>query len=106
MPSLFGLEDYDKCLTEYPLIKSTYCYTDVTIKPDENSSLWIFIREYSSNYKRNFRHDRLQRGLCINWCIDKLANLSESELDDLYTPIFDRNISEVIKKKLNWYLIN
>lgn len=95
MPRLYGLEDYDRCLTEFPLIRATYCYTDVTIKPNESSSLWNYISEYTSNYKRNFRHDRLQRGLCINWCMDKLSGLSESELEDLYTPIFDRNISDV-----------
>lgn len=40
MPQLYLLEDYDRCLLEYPDVKSTYCYVRALIKPNSSSEIW------------------------------------------------------------------
>lgn len=44
MPPLYLLDDYDRCMEEYPNIKSTYCYARSLIKPNESSELWGYIK--------------------------------------------------------------
>lgn len=44
MPPLYLLDDYDRCMEEYPNIQSTYCYARSLIKPNESSELWGYIK--------------------------------------------------------------
>ncbi|XP_052893013.1 nose resistant to fluoxetine protein 6-like [Anopheles moucheti] len=67
MPPLYLYDDYDRCLEEFP-VRATYCLVDSWIVPNDTIPLWSVIEQFSSDTKRSFRHDRLQRGLCMNRC--------------------------------------
>lgn len=38
------MDDFDRCMEEYPNQKSVYCYTRSQIKPNDSSSLWSLIK--------------------------------------------------------------
>uniref|UniRef100_A0A1S4GUV1 Acyl_transf_3 domain-containing protein n=1 Tax=Anopheles gambiae TaxID=7165 RepID=A0A1S4GUV1_ANOGA len=67
MPPLYLYDDYDRCLDEFPG-RATYCLVDSWIVPNDSAPLWSVIEQFSADRKRSFRHDRLQRGLCMNRC--------------------------------------
>uniref|UniRef100_A0A1Y9J0F2 Acyltransferase 3 domain-containing protein n=1 Tax=Anopheles quadriannulatus TaxID=34691 RepID=A0A1Y9J0F2_ANOQN len=67
MPPLYLYDDYDRCLDEFPE-RATYCLVDSWIVPNDSAPLWSVIEQFSADRKRSFRHDRLQRGLCMNRC--------------------------------------
>uniref|UniRef100_A0A182JNH5 Uncharacterized protein n=1 Tax=Anopheles christyi TaxID=43041 RepID=A0A182JNH5_9DIPT len=67
MPPLYLYDDYDRCLEEFP-VRATYCLVDSWIVPNDTNPLWSVIEQFSTDTKRTFRHDRLQRGLCMNRC--------------------------------------
>uniref|UniRef100_A0A182PVM7 Acyltransferase 3 domain-containing protein n=1 Tax=Anopheles epiroticus TaxID=199890 RepID=A0A182PVM7_9DIPT len=67
MPPLYLYDDYDRCLEEFP-VRATYCLVDSWIVPNNSNPLWTVIEQFSTDTKRSFRHDRLQRGLCMNRC--------------------------------------
>lgn len=82
MPMVFRFDDYEQCMGIYEN-EALYCVVNTHIKPDKKSDLYKFIMEFSSNKKQHFRHDKLQRGLCINGCksaIDKMGKSSENYL--------------------------
>ncbi|XP_037044343.1 nose resistant to fluoxetine protein 6-like [Bradysia coprophila] len=91
MPPIFELEDYDLCMEEFPNHKNIYCYTRTQIKPNEKSELWLYMQSFSSNVKRHFRHDRLNRGICMNWCIPKVKSFARSTQREYYVERFDNN---------------
>uniref|UniRef100_A0A182UXI0 Acyltransferase 3 domain-containing protein n=1 Tax=Anopheles merus TaxID=30066 RepID=A0A182UXI0_ANOME len=72
MPPLYLYDDYDRCLDEFPE-RATYCLVDSWIVPNDSAPLWSVIVQFSADSKRSFRHDRLQRGLCMNRCHQLLA---------------------------------
>lgn len=51
MPPLYEMDDYDRCMEEFPNIKSTYCYTRTQIKPNESSELWLYV-QVNDNYTK------------------------------------------------------
>ena len=62
-------------------MNSHYCVVNSFIKPKNTSYLYNQIKEFSNQTKIHLRHDKLQRGLCINKCELKLqmkGNLSEN----------------------------
>ncbi|XP_053686956.1 nose resistant to fluoxetine protein 6-like [Sabethes cyaneus] len=67
LPSLYKYDDFDRCLQEFDT-PAVYCLVDTTIKPNSTALIWPLIEKYSNDTKRSFRHDRLQRGICMNWC--------------------------------------
>uniref|UniRef100_A0A182NJB8 Acyltransferase 3 domain-containing protein n=1 Tax=Anopheles dirus TaxID=7168 RepID=A0A182NJB8_9DIPT len=67
MPPLYLYDDYDRCLEEFPF-GATYCLVDSWIVPNDTIPLWSVIEQFSADTKRSFRHDRIQRGLCMNRC--------------------------------------
>ncbi|XP_055708626.1 nose resistant to fluoxetine protein 6-like isoform X1 [Phlebotomus papatasi] len=77
MPKLYLMDDYDRCLDEYNA--STYCIASSIIKPNATSALWEYIEKFSSNKKKHFRHDRLQRGICINLCQELMDHFDPEE---------------------------
>ena len=105
MPKLFHYDDYDQCLGLYDN-EAFYCVVNTFIKPDEKSELSKFITEFSSNKKQHFRHDKLQRGLCLNGCkdvIDKMGKGSEKYLVEKFP--FDSKVrifNEWKNEKVNW----
>lgn len=82
MPKIFRFDDYEQCMGIYDS-EALYCVVNTYINPDENSKLYNFIKEFSSNRKQHFRHDKLQRGLCVNRCksvIDEVEKISHDYL--------------------------
>ncbi|XP_038121399.1 nose resistant to fluoxetine protein 6 [Culex quinquefasciatus] len=67
LPKLYLYDDYDRCLQEFPS-EAIYCLVDTEIKPNSTATIWPLIEKFSNDSKRSFRHDRLQRGLCMARC--------------------------------------
>ena len=93
MPTLNRFDDYHKCMGTYGE-NALYCVADTFIKPDSSSELYKFIKEYSRDTKKHFRHDNLVRGLCVNSC-EKIVNKLGSKADEYYVEKFpiDSNVS-------------
>lgn len=81
------MDDFDLCMDQDNM--TVYCITTVIIKPNATLPLWDYIDEFSRNRKKHFRHDRLQRGVCVNKCQSMLADLDEDTLLGLYQPEFE-----------------
>ncbi|XP_001661710.2 nose resistant to fluoxetine protein 6 [Aedes aegypti] len=67
LPKLYKYDDFDRCLQEFDA-KAVYCIIDTHIKPNTSAAIWPLIEKFSNDTKRSFRHDRIQRGLCMNLC--------------------------------------
>lgn len=75
MPAVYRFDDYEECMG-LDQEKALYCVVNTYIKPDE-SELYGLIKNFSMNTKQHFRHDKLQRGLCMRSCektLEKLGN--------------------------------
>ncbi|CRK96295.1 CLUMA_CG009715, isoform A [Clunio marinus] len=98
MPDLYRFDDYEQCLgADYE--ESTYCVVNSYIKPAKSSDLYQIIEEFSSNFKQHLRHDKLQRGLCIQSCeatVRKLTNDTAKYYVDEF-PMDSKIIFENIK---------
>lgn len=92
MPDLFQFDDYQKCMAEAPdEITPAYCIVNTFIKPDRSSQLYSFIHEFSGKEKQHFRHDKLQRGVCVEKCL-KLIEELDSEGDHFSTDEFPMDV--------------
>lgn len=74
MPTLNRFDNYHECMGTFGE-DALYCVSDTFIKPDNDSKLYKFIKEYSKDTKKHFRHDNLVRGLCVNSCKELIANV-------------------------------
>lgn len=45
-------------------------------------------QKYSTDHKRLFRHDRLTRGICMDWCHKKMKKLSKHVRSQYYIDNF------------------
>lgn len=86
MPDLFRFDDFQKCKgrsdsAEFPF----YCVVNTFIKPDD-SDLYDYISEFSKNQKQHYRHDKIQRGICLEDCLNLLKENNNSKT--YYTEIF------------------
>lgn len=99
MPKLYLMDDFDLCMDQ-PDNVTVYCIATVIIKPNITLALWEYIDEFSRNRKKHFRHDRLQRGVCVNRCSVLLNDLDEFSLDQLYQPEFEyeNEVTVVVQK--------
>lgn len=80
MPELFQFDDYQKCMDlSTDSISPAYCIVNTLIKPDESSELSRLIKEFSKREKQHFRHDKLQRGICLENCLRLAERLSDVE---------------------------
>ena len=96
MPNLYRFDDYEKCFDVFQE-KALYCVVNSYIKPDLSSDLYKLIDAFSSNQKQHLRHDKLQRGLCINICdqkVQRLGNESTKYLIENFPK--DSNVSKKI----------
>lgn len=76
MPALYGFDAYEQCMENYD-----------------------FIHEFSSKEKQHFRHDKLQRGVCMKKCLGLVDSLGD-EADNYITKKFPFN------SKLNFEFID
>lgn len=88
MPEMFVYDDFDKCMALSPDgMSPNYCIVNSYIKPDESSSVYNFIHEFSKKGKQHFRHDKLQRGICLKNCLSLNHELGH-EAEHFYTESF------------------
>lgn len=87
MPPQYYSADYTRCMIEGD--DSLWCATYTIIKPNRSNPIWNTIEKYSNDTKRHFRHDLLQTGICINWCLEKLRQMDNETLASLYVEPFD-----------------
>lgn len=87
MPQQYKMQDYTRCMIEGD--DSLWCATYTIIKPNRSNHIWNIIEKYSNDTKRHFRHDLLQTGVCIKWCLDRLKDLDNETLASLYVEPFD-----------------
>lgn len=122
MPSLYNYDDYDGCSALFD--DPVYCIIDIQIKPELTSDLYNYITKFSNNYKQHFRHDKLERGLCINLCkqhVEKLesesfeyqidsSSINAKETNDEFNIYFNayedrKKYDELVNKCINIELI-
>lgn len=85
MPKVYKFDDIDNCFGSFGA-QAVYCITSSFIKPDYRSELYKAIDSFSINTKQHLRHDKLQRGVCLNICQDlmqKFVHDSQKYLVDV-----------------------
>ncbi|KAG4081172.1 hypothetical protein HA402_014620 [Bradysia odoriphaga] len=71
MPPIYELEDYDRCMEEFPNNKNIYCYARTQIKPNEKSELWLYIQiTYDPNSIQNALASKVKYDKEINICVN------------------------------------
>jgi hypothetical protein len=86
MPDLYKFDNFAQCSAD----DSLYCVVNSFIKPDESSSLYNQIKEFSKHRKIHLRHDKLQRGLCIRNCESKVFEMG-NQSDSYFVEDFPRD---------------
>lgn len=101
MPKLYAYDDYDECFDAYDTPEQVYCVARSVVKPDNGSELYRFIQDFSADTYRHFRHDHLDRGLCVERCRRLVAGLDNSTLQQLYVEKFniDFPVSSAVKQR-------
>lgn len=95
MPELNRFSDYDECMAVFEK-EAKYCFVKTAIKPDETSELYRFIRDFSNKKKQHFRHDKLNRGVCLNSCRKIISDIG-LESDKYFVPKFSLNYSVIFE---------
>ncbi|XP_049299980.1 uncharacterized protein LOC125772376 [Anopheles funestus] len=81
MPPLFEYENVTNCFEQYPT--SVYCVVKTVLTPKEDSKVWYAIEKYSKNPSYH-EHSLLDRGLCVDACVNLVNSLNSSTI-----PTFD-----------------
>ena len=113
MPDLHQIDNYEKCFglkNDSELNEALYCLVNTQLKSDNNSELYSYIHEFSMNKKQHFRHDKLQRGICVNKCkmmVEALGGETEEySVDDLEAnqrrKVDVVNYDNVIEDRINY----
>lgn len=88
MPDLFQFDDFEKCSALSDINAPVkYCVVRTFIKPDKASQLYKFIHEFSEKEKQHFRHDKLDRGICMTNC-EKLVEDLGDEAENYFIESF------------------
>ncbi|XP_065086709.1 uncharacterized protein LOC135708531 [Ochlerotatus camptorhynchus] len=94
MPKLHQYDDYGRCLKQ----GSTYCMVRSLVKPRFSSGLWQQIQNFSEDV-RHYRHNLLDRGICIDECLRLIGGLSKSQRDELRVESFQVDFNYRFKRK-------
>ncbi|EDS45872.1 conserved hypothetical protein [Culex quinquefasciatus] len=100
MPKLYAYDDYDECFDAYDTPEQVYCVARSVVKPDNGSELYRFIQDFSADTYRHFRHDHLDRGLCVERCRRLVAGLDNSTLQQLYVEKFNIDFPYILNSKI------
>lgn len=76
MPNIYKFDDFDNCLGSFGE-KAVYCIANSFIKSDRDSELNESIKSFSSKTNQHLRHDKLQRGICLNPCKKLVESLGD-----------------------------
>uniref|UniRef100_A0A336LPG3 CSON009729 protein n=1 Tax=Culicoides sonorensis TaxID=179676 RepID=A0A336LPG3_CULSO len=102
MPPMYHTDDYESCLFSTDEL-NIFCVVHAIIKPDNSSSVYNQVIEFSSDTKKHFAHDLLYIGHCLNKCEKDLEKLSEEEREDLYDEPFPWRLDRKCMGHL-WYV--
>lgn len=102
MPPMYHSDEYEPCLWATDQY-SVFCVVHAIIKPDNDSSVYKQVIEFSSDTKKHFAHDLLYLGLCLNRCERKLKHLSKEESENLYVEPFPWRLN---RKVIYFFLEN
>lgn len=102
MPPMYHSDEYEPCLWATDQY-SVFCVVHAIIKPDNDSSVYKQVIEFSSDTKKHFAHDLLYLGLCLNRCERKLKHLSKKESENLYVEPFPWRLN---RKVIYFFLEN
>ncbi|XP_062550044.1 nose resistant to fluoxetine protein 6-like [Armigeres subalbatus] len=94
MPKLYQYDDYGKCLKQ----GSAYCMVRSLVKPRPSSALWQRIQNFSADV-RHFRHNLLDRGICIDECLRSIGGLSQTQREELRVASFQVDFKYRFRKK-------
>ncbi|XP_021697288.1 nose resistant to fluoxetine protein 6 [Aedes aegypti] len=94
MPKLYQYDDYGKCLKQ----GSVYCMVRSLVKPRPSSELWRQIQNFSADV-RHYRHNLLDRGICIDECLRSIGGLAKTQRDELRVDSFQVDFKYRFKRK-------
>ncbi|XP_055533192.1 nose resistant to fluoxetine protein 6-like [Wyeomyia smithii] len=94
MPPLYRYDNYEECMEN----GRTYCVARSLLQPDPSSKLWLQIKNFSSDV-RHFRHYLLDRGICIDQCLNSLSGSSKNQRDELLVAPFEMDFNFRFNKK-------
>lgn len=86
MPAQYSGDDYVKCMIEGD--DANWCTGWSIIKANQSNTIWNLIEKWSNDTKKHYRHDLVQWGICIKWCMDELSELDDQTKEALYEPEF------------------
>ncbi|XP_052565831.1 O-acyltransferase like protein-like [Culex pipiens pallens] len=78
LPALYRYDNYDQCLAQ----GSTFCMVRAVVKPNSSNEVWNRIQSTYSN-GRFYRHNLVERAICIERCLQIVNELSHSERQEL-----------------------
>jgi hypothetical protein len=82
MPEMCSFDNYDRCMAlTSDKTSPGYCIVNTFIKPDYSSELYNYIREFSKLEKQHFRHDKVQRGICVKDCLSLIDELGSESMN-------------------------
>lgn len=79
MPDLYKFDNVDKCFAQFGE-SALYCVVNSFVKQETASDISRLIKSNFKSLKKFLRHDKLQRGLCVDECkqiLEKLGDDSE-----------------------------
>lgn len=99
MPALYEFDSLDTCpkpAGQFENLIFDYCVVDVEIDKSKSSKRAInLINKFSRNSTKNFRHDKLKRGMCLSPCLqlseEMKAELNKYINDDRTLPVYNGN---------------
>uniref|UniRef100_A0A182NVK9 Acyltransferase 3 domain-containing protein n=1 Tax=Anopheles dirus TaxID=7168 RepID=A0A182NVK9_9DIPT len=77
LPRIYEYDDFRSCRAKYA--DFVYCVGVVELQADRSNELWKNISHLRSN-RRNFPHDQLERGLCLNDYHDEVKYSRHAEV--------------------------
>ncbi|XP_038121411.1 nose resistant to fluoxetine protein 6 [Culex quinquefasciatus] len=83
LPDLYRYDNYGQCLER----GSAFCMVRAVVKPKPLSEVWNRIQNVSADV-RHYRHNLLDRGVCVAECLRSTKGLSRSQRQELLVEPF------------------
>ena len=85
MPVMNYFDSFEKCPApkgKYEKMVPYYCVLNVFIdEPTPQSRLFGFMKKFSSDSNKHFKHDKLKRGVCMQTCVELHEFLDQRAMD-------------------------
>lgn len=103
MPALYEFDSFDNCprpAGQFEKLVFDYCVVSLEVDESKSSKrAFNVINKFSQNVTKNFRHDRLKRGMCLSPCLElneKLqAELNKYLNDDSSLSVYSQNADKL-----------